>query len=71
LSISAQPVESPTDDRLLKVEEVLDILQIGRTWLYSPAGRAMVGPGLTLGRSRRYRRSVVLDALRRSGGVAQ
>jgi hypothetical protein len=47
----------------LTVEEVCTALRVSRAWLYSPAGRAVVGDGFKLGGSRRYRSSVIAAVL--------
>lgn len=47
----------------LTVEEVCTALRVSRAWLYSPAGRAVVGDGFKIGGSRRYRSSVVASVL--------
>jgi hypothetical protein len=47
----------------LTVEEVCTALRVSRTWLYSPAGRAVVGTGFKIGGSRRYRSSVIAAVL--------
>jgi hypothetical protein len=48
----------------LTVEETCKALKVSRAWLYSPAGRAVVGSGFKLGGSRRYRASVIARLLR-------
>jgi hypothetical protein len=47
----------------LTVEEVCTALRVSRAWLYSKAGRAVVGDGFKLGGSRRYRASVIAAVL--------
>lgn len=67
----SHPCELPSDDRVMTVSDVLRTLQVSRSWLYSDAGRAVVGPGFNLGRSRRYRQSAILAALARCEGTSQ
>lgn len=52
----------PTD-AALTVDQVCEVLQVSKAWLYSPAGKAAVGPGFKLGGSRRYRASVIAAVL--------
>jgi hypothetical protein len=47
----------------LTVEEVCIALRVSRAWVYSPAGRAVLGNGFKLGGSRRYRSSVIAAVL--------
>jgi len=47
----------------LTVEEVCTALRVSRAWLYSAAGRAVVGNGFKLGGARRYRSSVIAAVL--------
>lgn len=54
----------------LTIDEVCTALRVSRAWLYSPAGRAVVGSGFKLGGSRRYRSSTIAAVLA-SEGAAQ
>jgi hypothetical protein len=47
----------------LTPEEVCTTLRCSRSWLYSPAGRAVVGDGFKIGGSRRYRSSIIAAVL--------
>lgn len=54
----------------LTVEEVCTVLRVSRAWLYSPAGKAVVGEGFKLGGSRRYRSSEIAAVLSAGSEVA-
>lgn len=41
--------KQPAEDALCKLPEVQRITQQSRSWIYSDAGRAVVGPGFKLG----------------------
>ncbi len=58
-------------DELMTVPEVCKAVRKSKPWLCSPAGRAVFGPGLLVGRSRLYRRSHVLGVLSRAEEAAQ
>lgn len=47
----------------LTPKEVCALLKCSKSWLYSAAGRAVVGDGFKLGRSRRYAYSTILAVL--------
>lgn len=53
------------NDAALTVDQVCEVLQVSKAWLYSPAGKSAVGSGFKLGGSRRYRASVIAAVLSR------
>lgn len=50
-------------DAALTVEQVCELLQVSKSWVYSSAGKEVLGTGFKLGGSRRYRASVIAAVL--------